>query len=210
MKLPQTCTVAALAAVLSACAVTEGVQSVAQDPFGEGVESAETPAADAGSGWNAWGGSEEAPMYARDGSPVGTGGAWEGAPAGSTWGAPDRGLSEEPSSRFMLLDRYQQVLEDQEHLQLELDGAHAELDEAWARIALLEQQFATLSADHAAQQQELDQARARVTEMADRLVTAEIHRLEAEKRWYEAEIAAHGVTPATAGASSTSTKEWGQ
>lgn len=198
MKLTQTCTVAALAALLSACTINEGVQSVVEDPFGEevGTQPSE-PVSDAAGGWSGWGDTSGSTLYAHDGSPVGTGGAWDGAPQGSAIGAPDRGLSEDPGSRFLLLDRYQEVLDDRDHLELELGDAQAELDQAWIRIEQLEQHVRELSSDHAAQGEQLQQAQARITDLADRLVTAEIHRLEAERRWYEAEISARGATPLT-------------
>ena len=198
MKLPQTCTLAALAALLSACTINEGVQLVVQDPFGEEVGAQPTESEqDAAGGWSGWGDTSGATLYAHDGSPVGTGGAWDGAPQGSSIGAPDRGLSEDPGSRFLLLDRYQEVLDDRDHLEVELAGVQAELDQAWARIDQLEQRLSTLDTDFSTRGEELAQARSRITDLADRLVTAEIHRLEAERRWYEAEISARGVTPLT-------------
>ena len=116
-------------------------------------------------------------LYARDGSPV------PNQPAASVTTADGIGreLGQDEGSRPYLLELYQQTIEQKEELALEVSALHAALEEAdhrqlelqtenegmQMRLSELEQRITTLEED------KLD--------LAGRLATAQIRRLEAEK-----------------------------
>lgn len=122
-------------------------------------------------------------LYARDGSPIaatGPGGpSTVGNPGGGALGAHQPG--DETGGRMYILELYQRVIEERDTLAHELSALNAELDHtrktltaADRRIAELESSVTAVEADKRALiDQNLD--------LAGRLTTAQIRRLQAEK-----------------------------
>jgi hypothetical protein len=113
------------------------------------------------------------------------------APEGTAEVAQQRhGIEPTESGRLYILELYQEVLEQRDALMIELNGMTGELERAQGELASL---HAAASADQASVgklQQELALLRAENQDLAARLTTAQIRRLEAEKLLLEAKIAA--------------------
>jgi hypothetical protein len=123
-------------------------------------------------------------LYARDGSVVGeqAPGSVAVVPEGSRSVAPDSG------TRWTLLEQYQEAISKNEDLEFELAAMASALDQGELR----EQQ---LAARIDALQQELEAMKSRVValedqniELASRLTTAQIRRLQSEKLLLEAKL----------------------
>lgn len=191
-------------ALLAGCTVTDAVQSVAEDPLGEQSLPPSDPWAGTASSaqdWDATWNSQPVPVWNRDGAPVGVVGPIEtdalATPMSTGNDEPQRGFPQDSGSRFLLLERYNEVCDQRDLLDLELSALHAEHDAALDQIDLLQAEMTRLRGELVKEQGKTKSAEARLTEMADRLVASEIRRLEAEKQWYEAEIRARGATPVT-------------
>lgn len=125
---------------------------------------------------------QETPLFARDGGVV---------DATAEPYQPHHGPEPTGTGRMYLLELYQQAIDDRDALELEMKAVDAALqrtqgalDEALAQVAAMEVEVQRLSAEHADLQAEnLD--------LAGRLTTAQIRRLEAEKLLLEARIAEH-------------------
>lgn len=189
MKSLQRASLFLLAIGLAGCGALNSMHSVAADPLG--VRGQAPRGAQSGgsnpSGWETTHGRSNGVLYARDGSPVGQ------APAGvATATEPlPRGLHEEPpGSRIQLLDLYQEAIDNRDELLLELELRDQLQMQSNARVKELEAQLE-------ARQKSLDEALAKQEELtlqnfelADRLATATVLRLEAEKKYLESAIAA--------------------
>lgn len=138
---------------------------------------------------------EPAVLYARDGTPVSAVGT---APRG---GALDSRQIGEGSGRMYILELYQNVIEERDTLSAELAALSAELErmrltllEADGRIAALEGRIEALSIER---QQLVDEN----LDLAARLTTAQIRRLQAEKILLEKSLAELRETTPVAAAS---------
>ncbi|MBI1379868.1 MAG: hypothetical protein GC161_02125 [Planctomycetaceae bacterium] len=92
------------------------------------------------------------------------------------------------SGRLYLLEMYQQALEDRDTLEMEVGTLTARLEHMQARATELETQLAATDAARAKLAQDGETLRAENQDLAARLVTAQIRRLEAEKMLIEARI----------------------
>ncbi len=177
------------AAFLASCA---GSPYSVVSPFpksGAGSTPAQA-AAQQPSGWERGTGAA-APLYGWDGAPVA--GPIHSASPGSVEvsGQPlPHGLegSEGGGSRLVLLEQYQKTVQERERLALEVEAQKAELEKARQkakeleqRYFDLEQKFDILSAEKSAVEQQN-------RDLAARLTTAQIRRLQAEKAWLESAI----------------------
>jgi hypothetical protein len=146
-----------------------------------------------------WPEQPEGPLYARDGHVV--------APAGGASASePAHDVTPRDGSRVYLLELYQKTVEEKEGLMREVQTLQAaaahdvetqsalgqERDTARARVTELEQKLQLAQADNA--------------DLAARLVTAQVRRLEAEKLLLEARIEAAKRDPSTT-AEATSVRE---
>jgi hypothetical protein len=121
-------------------------------------------------------------LYARDGSPV-TGSAVATEAAGTT-----RGLEGDGGSRLYLLELYQKAMDEKDQLVVEVETlqalvtkAEARANELTTRVQEADAKVAELEANQAnLEQQGMD--------LASRLTTAQIRRLESEKLLLEAKI----------------------
>lgn len=141
--------------------------------------------------WTMGGAPEDQVLYGRDGSPVGAA-VPQGGPGGIGQAPGPVQISEGPlnhgpeidetqGSRVVMLDLYQQAVKDRERLMEEVAWAQDELDKAYGII----QAHEANAEDHASQLEEASAANAQlesqVFELAERLATAQLRRLEAEK-----------------------------
>lgn len=101
---------------------------------------------------------------------------------------PMRELEMSGSGRLYLLEMYQQALEDRDTLEMEVGTLTARLEHMQARATELETQLAATDAARAKLAQDGETLRAENQDLAARLVTAQIRRLEAEKMLIEARI----------------------
>jgi len=128
----------------------------------------------------------EAPvMYGRDGSVVG------GPAAGSvTVDGPQttHEVGSDGGSRMYLLERFQETVEENESLQFEVQGLAAALDLAEANAAQLHKDLELLQETFEAKETENAKLTADNLALAERLTTAQIRRLQAEKLLIEAKI----------------------
>lgn len=119
-------------------------------------------------------------LYARDGSVVNP-----NAPAS---GAPSRDLPTQAGSRMYLLDLYQKAVEEKEALALEVKGLNAALAKEQAQTEAVVRERDALHARMQALEEEKQKLAAENTDLAARLVTAQIRRLESEKALLEWKI----------------------
>ncbi len=143
-------------------------------------------------------GTGEPVLYARDGSvvvPAGAAGP-SAASAAQDYGSPARReIGAYDGGRMYLLELYQQVIDERDGLAQEVASLNADLQQA--RTALADSQARAAGLE--ARVQELDARRqaleAETLELAGRLTTAQIRRLQAEKLLLEARIAERRAPP---------------
>ena len=140
----------------------------------------------AGDGRNTWLGDAKptagpAPRNAISGGLLDVGvvpAAPEGTP---TIGAPTHGIEPTESGRLYILELYQEILEERDALEIEVSGLLEALETAQAEVANLRGAVQSDSGTLAALNNELALLRAENADLAARLTTAQIRRLEAEK-----------------------------
>lgn len=143
---------------------------------------------DAAAGWTTpdAGAQQRPTLYGRDGSPVDA--AHSGRvtqtndPINDGVAAPDGG------SRSLMLDNYIEAVEARDELQVANDALSAALDMAEQRALDLEQELDGLKTSFDALGAEKTAAEAQASELAARLATAQIARLEAERALLEATL----------------------
>lgn len=125
-------------------------------------------------------------LYARDGTPV-----WNAGTSGPNQrNGPAGEATNQDGSRMYLLDLYQKAIDEREALSLEIKSMGATLERAQIELGAAQQAQATQAQQITSLQNELEQARSQNFELAARLVTAQIRRLEAEKMLLETKIEA--------------------
>ncbi len=124
------------------------------------------------------------PLYGRDGTPV------SAQPGGTVAldGRPSRELDGKDGSRMYILELYQQAVNEKEALQLEVQALSAALDQTEAERVSVVTKLMASEAANAALKSDLEAERVRSKDLAERLTTAQIRRLEAEKLLLEAKI----------------------
>ncbi len=130
-------------------------------------------------------GADAAParLYARDGTVVSESGAVA---------ANEPTAVHEPEgvagSRYRMLELYQQVVDERDALALEVDRLNADLDASRAEVNTLRSELEATRAELEDVRAEVARLRDQNRELAGRLTTAQIRRLEAEKLLLEARI----------------------
>lgn len=128
---------------------------------------------------------EPARLYARDGTVVTPQSApREPAPLAQ------REMQGSEGSRYHMLELYQQVVDERDALSGEVRRLSAEVSAARARNLLSEQRLAELEKSHVERGLELERVQADNVELAGRLTTAQIRRLQAEKLLLESRLEA--------------------
>lgn len=142
-----------------------------------------------------WAEAQEPTLYARDGSVVqGPQAAREGAKSAgeAALGSADprHDIGARDGSRMYLLELYQKSVEEREALTREVKSLQQALTEVGDAQAKVEKERDAATAQIARLQTELEKARTDNQDLAGRLLTAQIRRLEAEKLLLETRIAA--------------------
>jgi septal ring factor EnvC (AmiA/AmiB activator) len=151
---------------------------------------------------------EPAPvLYARDGSVVSaTAATAEPAPAADAPHEPVRRIGGE-GSRMYLLELYQQVIEERDGLRTELEALGSSLAEERATLAAARAEIEDWKARVSTLEADIERSAETNRELAARLVSAQIARLEAEKLLLEAKLSWQAVRDAvTAGEESERTR----
>jgi hypothetical protein len=129
------------------------------------------------------GSSQEPKLYARDGSLVGA------QPAGTVAVTPNVGQSSsEDGSRWTLLEQYQSAIEEKEGLEIEVQGLTAALDDAEQNELAMATELEQLRQYAAQCEEKIKTLEAEGVELASRLTTAQIRRLQSEKLLLEAKL----------------------
>jgi len=157
------CVLASIAALAGCHANPESVSSRSPDPK--------------------WSAQPEPLLYARDGSVVGAPGD-----GGSARETPRHEVGARDGSRMYLLELYQKTVEERDGLARELETHAAALTRASETQAALVKERDEARAEALKLRGELEAGRRDNDELAARLVTAQIRRLEAEKLLLEARI----------------------
>jgi len=125
------------------------------------------------------------PLYARDGSVVAV------PPKSSSRVEPEtkRDLGDREGSRPYLLELYQKAVEEKNALSVEVENFKAALEQERKLNSQGAEERALLRAEITKLSQERDNARNESVDLASRLTTAQIARLEAEKALLEVQIA---------------------
>lgn len=131
-------------------------------------------------------------LYARDGTVV------AGPEDVSALGPQRREVGEGTSGRMVLLELYQNVIEERDALSLEVTALRAELEKAQAAQRAAEAEALAQTSRVEVLEVERDRLRAESLELAGRLTTAQIRRLQAEKLLLEHKIAEQRARLATA------------
>ncbi|MCP3914778.1 MAG: hypothetical protein GY711_04360 [bacterium] len=117
-------------------------------------------------------------LYARDGSPVTQPKPGVVIEIGEPVGHP---LEEAGGSRLVLLDLYQIAVDERDELGLEVQAMTQSMTSERARYAELERRFQEMEAKFEVVRSEKGQLEVQNLDLAARLTTAQIRRLEAEK-----------------------------
>ncbi len=196
---------------LLALASCQAGQFAVVSPFSESEPETMVAPADDPNGWGTGVQSTDDVLYGWDGSPV-NGPIASQAPGTVQIVDRDLGHGLEGSegtggSRLVLLDLYNQAVGEREELALQVDIQNEALEQAERRYqdlerryAELEEGFDTLSAQKSAVEEER-------RELAARLTTAQIRRLEAEKAWLVSAIEWRDMESLTARARPSSATE---
>lgn len=123
-------------------------------------------------------------LYGRDGSPVSVqrGGTIEPGRE------PSHSLDSGDGSRMYILELYQQAIDEKEALEIEVRALGAALDKANDAIEQEAMRVAELQKFSEGLQADVSRLESEGMELAERLTTAQIRRLEAEKLLLEAKI----------------------
>ena len=123
-------------------------------------------------------------LYGRDGSPVAT----QRPGTVDTGRRPTHELDSPDGSRMYILELYQQAIDEKEALEVEVTALTAALEKANDAIEQYEQRLTDLQAMLENRNAEVARLRTEGDELANRLVTSQIRRLEAEKLLLEAKL----------------------
>jgi hypothetical protein len=126
----------------------------------------------------------EPQLYSRDGTPVGV------QEPGTVAVSPRTGQSsgQEEGSRWTLLEQYQDAITAKEELEFEVGALGNALDQAEAQTALLSQASEEMRAQMAMYEQRIEELKSENLELASRLTTAQVRRLQSEKLLLEAKL----------------------
>jgi regulator of replication initiation timing len=112
------------------------------------------------------------------------------SPGEVTWSSwPTHESDAEPQgSRMFLLERYQEVVDERDSMAREIMGLKAMIDNMSGKITALEVDLGVVNTTCAERQTEITRLRDENTTLAERLTTAQIARLEAERILLEESI----------------------
>ena len=129
-------------------------------------------------------------LYGRDGKPVEAGDATAAGEPGAALATRD--LAGNQGGRMYILELYQSVIEERDHLALEVGALGSEIERARAALSAADQRIAELEQALEGAAAENQRQRAENIDLAGRLATAQIRRLQAEKILLEQRLADMG------------------
>jgi len=124
-------------------------------------------------------------LYARDGSVVG---AQKPGTLAVDSTAGQSSVADEGSSRWTLLEQYQATIEKNEGLEQELKSLHQALEADQVREAGLTERLAGLTKELSELRTKIETLEGQNIELASRLTTAQIRRLQSEKLLLQAKL----------------------
>lgn len=127
---------------------------------------------------------QEPVLYARDGTPVPA----ARSVAHEAPGIPAHGVQDGESSRMYLLELYQEAIDTKEALELDVRSLTADLDLAREEVAMLQAELLETRAAVQRLEVQRDRQQEELRELAQRLVTAQIRRLESDKALLQTKI----------------------
>jgi len=138
------------------------------------------------SGWEVAPQAAQSPLYGWDGSPVGSAapGTVERAEVAS-----ERQLEDSGGSRLVLLELYNQAVQERDEYLLEIEAQNRQLELTAGRTAELERRLGELQTAFDALGAKVGALEQENQDLAARLALAQVRRLEAEKAWLESAIA---------------------
>lgn len=122
-----------------------------------------------------------APRNVAGGGALGPGMVSPGPEGTAVIGSATHGVEPTESGRLYILELYQQVLDQRDALEQEVSALQADLEQAQAEVARLGGQATMGESRVGTLEQELAALRAENQDLAARLTTAQVRRLEAEK-----------------------------
>ncbi len=130
-------------------------------------------------------------LYARDGTPIPASGPGATSSQDPTSGVlPARQLiGDDAGGRMYILELYQSAIEERDSLTTEITGLTAELERARRALIEADDRIAELEAEQSALARDKQGLIDENLELAGRLTTAQIRRLQAEKILLEKELA---------------------
>ena len=175
----RTLTVASLAVlVLGSCSATRGVLGIDETTSSESQLEPVFP-------WNVDTGTGATPLLSHDGGVV-----QPGAPGAVVPGAPPtHDLTPNGEGRMYIVELYQQAIDERDHLQIEVDTLLASLDGMQRELELARAAQEQSEASLLLEQNKNDDLFEQNLELADRLATAQLRRLEAERILLETKLA---------------------
>lgn len=185
---PFTCLIAALSLGLCACRAPSSLSGLDESFEGEFQD------------WNATT-PEDVPLMARDGGVV------EAPDSGTIVpGTPTHEMQPSGTGRMYILELYQSAIDERDALKKENLALNAAIEKLSKSADALRMKVAGFEQQALEQQQLITQHEAKNKELAARLVTAQIRRLEAEKLLYESKLewqrASDGALPGGGGSAS--------
>ncbi len=186
---PFICLVAAVVLGLSGCRAPSSFSDMDQSLEGEFQD------------WNATT-PEDVPLMARDGGVVEAPGSGTIVP-----GTPTHEMQPSGTGRMYILELYQSAIDERDALKKENLALNAAIEKLSKSAEALRMNITGFEQQSLEQQQLIAQHEAKNKELAARLVTAQIRRLEAEKLLYESKLewqrAADGTQYGAAGSANT-------
>lgn len=140
------------------------------------------------------------PLLGWDGSPVGDVVPGSVERVSSTTNPPDRALEDSGGSRLVLLELYNQAVQERDSYLLEIEAQNRHLELAAGERAELERRIAELQDAYDALGAEKRALEDQNQDLATRLATAQVRRLEAEKARLELMIEQERTASITRGA----------
>lgn len=130
-------------------------------------------------------------LYGRDGKPVGDGSPERGA-------VSPRDAQGQEGGRLTLLELYQKALERRDALEREVAALQTDLEATHKQLAAAQAEIERLKQGATGQDGERERLAAENQELAARLATAHIRRMEAEKALLELKLESQRARPAAA------------
>ncbi|MDA1263441.1 MAG: hypothetical protein O2816_00010 [Planctomycetota bacterium] len=183
------------AVVLLGVASCKASQYSAINPFSKQAPETMLAPADDPNGWGTGVPRTDDTVYGWDGAPVGSGTGPMRSPGAGTVQVTSGGMNHTLAgsdgtggSRLVLLESYSLAVEEREELALQVEVLNAALEQSERRFGELDRRYAELERGYATLATEKTAVEEQRRELAARLTTAQIRRLQAEKAWLQSAI----------------------